>query len=52
MTNKIMIAEVVPDSPCDIDGRLKVGDQILEVTKKLHLEKTTTALDVSIKDVQ
>ena len=27
-----MIAQIVRDSPADIDGRLKVGDQILEVT--------------------
>ncbi|XP_063718244.1 patj homolog [Symsagittifera roscoffensis] len=31
ISNKIMIAQIVRDSPADIDGRLKVGDQILEI---------------------
>ncbi|XP_075252561.1 gamma-2-syntrophin-like isoform X2 [Convolutriloba macropyga] len=31
ISNKIMIAQIMRDSPADIDGRLKVGDQILEI---------------------
>ena len=38
-----MIAQIMRDSPADIDGRLKVGDQILEVSGLIFMSYLSTS---------